>query len=64
VPLYGGLMAFATNSNTIDASKISPDVIEKRLKERGIKNLKLYNGEYHSAIFKLPNFLKKLYGIK
>lgn len=62
VPLYGGLMAFCTNSQDIDASKVSAKVIEKRLKDRGVKNLKLYNGEFHEGIFKLPNFLKKLYG--
>lgn len=62
VPLYGGLMAFATNSDSIDAGKTDPKLIEKRLSERGVKNLKLYNGEFHSGIFKLPNFLKKLYG--
>ncbi len=61
VPLYGGLMAFCTNSQDLDVSKVKAGVIEKRLKDRGVKNLKLYNGQWHEASFKLPNFLKKLY---
>lgn len=61
VPLYGGLMAFATASQTIDASKIKATDVEKRLKERGVKDLKLYNGKFHEGIFSLPNFLRVLY---
>jgi spermidine synthase len=64
IPLYGGLMAFCTNSNSIDASLIKASVINRRLKERGVKNLKLYNGGWHEAVFKLPNFLQKLYDQK
>ena len=62
VPLYGGLMAYCTNSQDIDAAKIDAKTVEKRLNARGVKNLKLYNGDWHEAVFKLPNFLKKLYG--
>jgi len=62
VPLYGTLMAFCTCSDNIDASQVKSGAVEKRLKERGVKNLKMYNGDWHEAVFKLPNYLKKLYG--
>ncbi len=61
VPLYGGLMAYSTNSQTIDASKVKAEVIEKRLKERGVKDLKLYNGKFHEGLYAIPNFLRTLY---
>ena len=61
VPLYGGLMAFATNSQTIGASKVTAAVIEQRLKARGVKDLKLYNGKFHEGVYSLPNFLRTLY---
>lgn len=64
IPLYGGLMGFSTNSDYTDASKIKAEVIEKRLRERKVKNLRLYNGQFHEALFTLPNFLKKLYSVK
>ncbi len=62
VPLYGTLMAFCTCSQDVDASKIKASEAEKRLRARGVNNLKMYNGEWHEAVFKLPNYLKKLYG--
>lgn len=61
VPLYGGLMAFATVSQTINAAKIKPAVIDQRLRGRNIKDLKLYNGKFHEAVYTLPNFLRALY---
>lgn len=65
VPLYGTLMAFCTNSQDVDATKVTAAMVEKRLKERGVNDLKMLNGEFYAAVFKLPNFLKKLfYGTK
>lgn len=63
IPLYGGLMGFSTNSDYTDVSKIKAEIIEKRLRERKVKNLQLYNGKFHEALFALPNFLKKLYAV-
>lgn len=61
VPLYGTLMAFGACSQTIKAGEVKANVVEQRLRARGVKNLKLYNGKIHEALFALPNYLKKLY---
>ncbi|MEW6407464.1 MAG: polyamine aminopropyltransferase [Patescibacteria group bacterium] len=63
VPLYGTLMAFSINSNFINASKIKAQLVEKRLKARGVKNLKWYSPKMHEAIFALPPYLEKLFKI-
>ncbi|MDD5625579.1 MAG: polyamine aminopropyltransferase [Patescibacteria group bacterium] len=63
IPLYGSLMAFSINSNYIDATKIKNEIIQKRLKERKVKNLKWYCPKIHQAIFALPVYLKNLFKI-
>ena len=63
VPLYGGMQAFAVCSEEIQADRIGCQQIEKRLKFRKVKDLKLYNGKVHEAMFALPNYLKKLFSI-
>lgn len=61
VPLYGTLMAFSISSNFIDVKKINKQIIRKRLKNRGVKNLKWYSPKIHEAIFTLPPYLEKLF---
>lgn len=61
VPLYGGLMAFGTCSQTVNAATVSPATIERRLKERKVTGLKMYNGAFHQGLFALPNYLATLF---
>ncbi len=60
IPLYGTTMSFAYASDEVDVKDIAYDVIEERLKERGITGLKYYNGEIHSGIMAEPNYIKEI----
>ncbi len=60
VPLYGGLWMMACASATLDPAGVSPAEVDRRLAERGIGRLQLYNGDVHRAAFALPNFVREL----
>jgi spermidine synthase len=60
IPLYGSVWGFACASDSLDPRSVAPDEIDKRLAERGIRELQYYNGEIHRALFALPNYIKKL----
>jgi spermidine synthase len=60
IPLYGSLWGLACASDTLDPLALSPAQIERTLKERGIANLRYYNGDIHHAAFALPNFVRQL----
>jgi len=62
IPLYGSIWGFACASESLDPRTISPEEAEKRLAERGVGDLRYYNGETHRAVFALPNYVKKLVG--
>jgi spermidine synthase len=60
IPLYGSYWGMAVASDTLDARLTDAALVEKRLAERGVGGLQLYNGEIHSALFALPNFYRAL----
>jgi hypothetical protein len=61
VPIYGTHIGFANCSDEIDVAKVSEKEIAKRIKERGVKDLKLYGPEmHHGFLAATANVLKKI----
>ena len=60
VPLYGGLWMMACVSAGLDPAARSAAEVDQRLAERGIIDLKYYNGDMHCAALALPNFVREL----
>lgn len=64
VPFFADYWGFLISSpdNKFNPLNISAQEIEKRLKQRGLKNeLKYFSPEMFKAIFSLPPFLKNIY---
>ncbi|MBT4824801.1 polyamine aminopropyltransferase [Candidatus Woesearchaeota archaeon] len=59
VPMYGSVFSYAACSNDIDATTISAEEIDKRIAERDVEDLQLYNGEIHQGIQAMPNYVKE-----
>jgi spermidine synthase len=62
VPLYGGLWMMACVSQTLDPKSLSAREIDRRIAQRGIPDLRYYNGDMHRAALALPNFVRALVG--
>lgn len=62
IPLYGAYWGLAIASESLDPRAIDAATAEARLAERGVRDLELYNGELHGALFALPNFYRRLLG--
>jgi spermidine synthase len=62
IPLYGGLWMMACCSGTLDPAAVPSQEIDRRIAERGIRDLQYYNGAVHSAALALPNFVRALVG--
>jgi spermidine synthase len=60
IPIYGSVWGFASASDTLDPRAIAPAEVERVIAARGLKDLQFYNGEVHSALFALPNYVKQL----
>lgn len=60
VPLYGALWGFVCASDSLDPLDIGEAEVERRISERGLADLKYYNGATHHGIFALPNFVRRL----
>ncbi|WP_126447171.1 polyamine aminopropyltransferase [Sulfuricystis multivorans] len=60
IPLYGAYWGLAIASDTLDATGLDATTVETRLAERGISDLRYYNGAVHGALFALPNFYREL----
>jgi spermidine synthase len=60
VPLYGGLWMMACCSASLDPKGMSILEIDRRIAQRGIRNLQYYNGDMHRASLALPNFVRAL----
>ena len=60
IPLYGGLWMMACASATLNPSYLTPLDADRRLSQRGIRDLQYYNGDVHRASMALPNFVREL----
>ncbi len=60
VPLYGTQWAFCNASQTINPRAFSPEELDARVIERGLSDLRFYNGETHLAAYAQPNYVREL----
>lgn len=60
VPSFDGEWAFVVGSTGPDPAALTPEEVEKRLKERGVKGLRFYTPEVHASLFALPKYLKDM----
>ena len=64
IPLYGSYWTIAVCSAQTDPRDCAMETVRHRLQTIGISDLSYYNPEIHSALFALPNYLKKLLDIR
>jgi spermidine synthase len=60
VPLYGAYWGLACASDSLDPCALDAAEVARRLAQRRIGDLRLYNPEMHGALFALPNFYREL----
>ena len=60
IPLYGGLWMMACCSHTLDPRQLTTLQVDRRIAQRGLKDLQYYNGDTHRAAMALPNFVRAL----
>ena len=60
IPLYGAQWAMAVCSDKLDPKSFTADEIDRRIEQRGLQDLRFYNGETHEGVFALPNFVRDL----
>jgi spermidine synthase len=60
IPLYGSLWAMAVCSDKLDPKAFTADEIDRRIEQRGLQDLRYYNGETHEGVFALPNYVRDL----
>lgn len=60
IPLYGAYWGLAVASDSLDPLFTSRDEVARRLRQRGIDDLRYYNEDVHGALFALPNFYREL----
>ena len=60
IPVYGSIWGFACASDTLDPCAVAAREIDARLAQRGVQERQYYNGEVHSALFALPEYIKEL----
>ena len=62
IPIYGATWGFAVASVTLDPRAITAVDVEQRLHDRGVGDRQFYNGEMHTAMLALPEYIKTLIG--
>jgi len=60
IPLYGAYWGLAIASDQIDPCALPQEEIARRLAERKITDLELYNEATHHGLFALPNYYRRL----
>ena len=60
IPLYGGMWMMACCSSLLDPTGMTPLQVDRRVAQRGLRDLQFYNGDTHRAAFALPNFVRAL----
>jgi spermidine synthase len=59
IPSFGGPWGFTVASMKLDVAAMTPAEVDKRLKTRGITDLKFYDGLTHMQMFTLPKHMRK-----
>jgi spermidine synthase len=62
IPLYGGLWMLGCASTTLNPAYLTTLDVDRRVAQRGIRDLQYYNGDVHRAAMALPNFVRDLVG--
>jgi len=60
IPLYGGMWMMACCSGSLDPRKLAAHEVDRRLAQRGIRDMQYYNGDVHRGALALPNFVRIL----
>jgi len=60
IPIYGSIWGFACASDELDPRSVPAKEVDRILGERGVKDLRYYNGDVHQALFALPNYIREL----
>ncbi len=60
IPSFSALWAFAIASLQHNPAKLSPSLLNKRLKDRNLHDLSYYDAETHRRLFCLPKCVRKL----
>jgi spermidine synthase len=60
IPLYGGMWMMACCSAVLDPRAMTSLAVDRRIAQRGLRDLAYYNGDTHRAGFALPNFVRAL----
>lgn len=60
IPLYGGMWMMACCSTALDPKSLSALEVDRRIRQRTLRDLQYYNGDVHRACFALPNFVRAL----
>jgi spermidine synthase len=60
IPLYGGLWMMACCSSSLDPRTLTSLQVDRRIAQRGLRDLQYYNGDTHRGVLALPNFVRAL----
>ena len=56
---FDSLWAFAAASDSLRPADLTPDEVDRRLAERGLSDLRYYDGVTHRRMFSLPKHLRR-----
>jgi len=59
IPSFGGHWGFCVASVTLDVAAMTPAEVDKRIKARGLTDLKFYDGLTHMGMFTFPKHMRK-----
>ena len=60
VPSFGEAWGFAVAAKTRDPKLLRPQEVDATLAERGLTELRSYDGEDHTRLFALPRYLRRM----
>ena len=60
IPLYGGMWMMACCAPQLDPHYLTPLEVDRRIAQRGIRDLQYFNGDMHRASLAMPTFLRPL----
>lgn len=62
IPLYGGLWMMASASASLDPRGLSGLEVDRRIAQRGLRDLRYLNGDTYRGTLALPNFVRTIVG--